>query len=165
MQKKKVLEPREAKERLRFHEKFEAYLKQSKLRQTKQRQVILDIILSLSKHFDVETLLSESKKVDKSIGVATIYRNLQLLDEAKIIATRHFEIGKNYFEIIDLEEKHHDHLICNDCGEIIEFFNKEIEDLQEKIVKGLGFKLTHHKMDLFADCLKKRSCKFFKNKL
>ena len=132
--------------------RFDTYIASVGLRQTKQRHAILKAILELGSHVDAETIANEARKIDKSIGLATVYRNLQLLTAAGLIAERQFGNGRTQFEFVATNETHHDHLICNQCGVIVEFFNEELEQLQEKVTRGLGFKLVSHKMDLFADC-------------
>lgn len=144
--------------RLYLHEVFEKYLEKLGLRQTRQRKIILDAVLSSPRHVDAETISKEAKKIDKSIGLATVYRSLKMMTDANILIERHFNEQKACFEFYD-EEIHHDHLICNQCGEIIEFFNEEIERKQEEVTKSLGFQLTGHKMELFADCINKANCK------
>lgn len=136
----------------KLHQDFESYLIDVGLRQTKQRRVILDAILNSGRHVDAETIAQEAKKIDQSIGVATVYRTLQLMTEAGILEERRFEKDRVKFEIIDPNHEHHDHLICTACGNIVEFFNEEVEELQEKIAKESGFKLTHHRMELFGTC-------------
>lgn len=140
--------------RAHLHQVFEEYLDKVGLRQTRQRKIILDAVLSAPRHVDAETVAKEAKKIDNSIGLATVYRTLKMMTEAKILAERHFSDNRACFEFAD-EDVHHDHLICNQCGEIIEFFDEEIEKKQEEITKKLGFKLVSHKMELFADCLNK----------
>ncbi len=139
------------------HQIFEDYLTNLGLRQTRQRKIILDAVLAAPRHVDAETVAKEAKKIDKSIGLATVYRTLKMMTEAKILVERHFLDNKACFEFTD-DNVHHDHLICNQCGEIIEFLDEEIESRQEQISKKLGFTLKSHKMELFGDCLSFATC-------
>ncbi|MES2615137.1 MAG: transcriptional repressor [Bdellovibrionota bacterium] len=144
--------------RVHLHQVFEKYLEKLNLRQTRQRKIILDAVLGAPRHVDAETVAKEAKKIDSSIGLATVYRTLKMMTDAKILVERHFSDTRACFEFAD-ENVHHDHLICNQCGEIIEFLNEEIERKQEEITQKLGFVLTSHKMELFADCMNKANCK------
>ena len=140
-----------------LHQVFEAYLVKLGLRQTRQRKIILDAVLSAPRHVDAETVAKEAKKIDASIGLATVYRTLKMMTDSNILVERHFNEQRACFEFAD-ENQHHDHLICNQCGAIIEFFDEEIEAKQEYIAKKLGFLLKSHKMELFADCSQHPHC-------
>ncbi len=144
--------------RMHLHEVFEDYLAKLGLRQTKQRKIILDAVFSAPRHVDAETVAKAAKAIDSSIGLATVYRTLKMLVDSKILVERHFSNQRTCFEFIH-EDTHHDHLICNQCGEIIEFLDEEIERKQEQITRSLGFMLTSHKMELFGDCLQAKNCK------
>ena len=144
--------------RAHLHQIFEAYLEKLGLRQTRQRKIILDAVLSAPRHVDAETVAKVAKDIDSSIGLATVYRTLKMMTDSKILVERHFSDQRACFEFAD-EDVHHDHLICNQCGEIIEFLDEEIEKKQVEVTKNLGFVLTSHKMELFADCLNKDNCK------
>jgi Fur family ferric uptake transcriptional regulator len=135
-----------------IHQAFEDYLTRLGLRQTKQRRVILDAVLSLGSHVDAETISREARSIDDSIGLATVYRSLQLLIGAGIIAERKFDKDRAHFELIDPASQHHDHFICTQCGKIVEFLDPELEALQDRIAQRLGFRLTDHRMDLYGDC-------------
>lgn len=144
--------------KVRLHKVFENYLAKLGLRQTRQRKVILDAVFSSDRHVDAETIAKEAKKIDSSIGLATVYRTLKMMTESNILVERNFDGNRARFEFVDEEDEHHDHLICNQCGEIFEFFDENLEKLQEKISKSLGFVLKNHRMELFADCLEKDNC-------
>ncbi len=144
--------------RAHLHQIFEEYLAKLGLRQTRQRKIILDAVLSAPRHVDAETIAKEAKKIDNSIGLATVYRTLKMMTDSKILIERHFSENRACFEFAE-EDIHHDHLICNQCGEIFEFFDEDLERKQEEIAKNLGFSLINHKMELFADCFEKENCK------
>lgn len=141
-----------------YHQLFDAYLKKCGLRQTRQRKIILDAVFSSGQHVDTETIANQAKKIDKTIGIATVYRTLKMMTEAGVLIEHKFG-ERAQFEFIDTENEHHDHLICNQCGKIFEFFDAEIESLQEKISEKMGFVLKKHRMELFADCVSGNDCK------
>lgn len=145
--------------RAHLHHVFDEYLNQLGLRQTRQRKIILDAVLSSGRHVDAETIFTEVKKVDSSIGLATVYRTLKMMTDSKILVERHFGSDRASFEFADQNNEHHDHLICNQCGEIVEFYDEGLERYQDLVAKNLGFKLKNHKMELFADCLTLDHCK------
>jgi Fur family ferric uptake transcriptional regulator len=86
------------------------------------------------------------------IGLATVYRELTQLEQAGILVRHHFESGKAVFELN--EGKHHDHLVCLQCGRVEEFYDPEIEKRQTKVAKERGFAITEHALYLYADCTK-----------
>lgn len=143
-----------------IHSIFNAYLTKKGLRQTKQRKIILNVILNANDHIDVESILKKARKSDRSIGLATVYRSLQLMTEGGILVERRFTKDKSSFEVADDMSTHHDHLICNQCSHIVEFFNSNLEEMQIKISEKLGFKLKTHKLELFGDCLSPETCKY-----
>lgn len=145
--------------RAHLHKIFDEYLNRLGLRQTRQRKIILDAVLDSGRHVDAETISNEVKKIDNSIGLATVYRTLKMMTDSQILVERHFGKDRASFEFADQENEHHDHLICNQCGEIIEFFDGKLEQYQDLVAKNLGFKLVTHKMELFADCLSSKNCK------
>ena len=85
------------------------------------------------------------------VGYATVYRTVRLLRESGLAAERHFHDGEARFENVE-EQHHHDHLICERCGRIVEFANDEIEALQERVAHELGFVISRHKMELYGIC-------------
>ncbi len=145
-------------EKAKAHMAFEAYLVDLGLRQTKQRRAILDAVLVLGPHVDAETIALQARKIDTSIGLATVYRTLQLMTDAGLLVERQFGKERTQFEFADEEHEHHDHLICNRCGVIVEFYDEALEVMQDRIAAQLGFRLTRHRMEMFADCLKGEAC-------
>lgn len=133
---------------------LDAYLAKNKLKQTKQRKIILEVFMgSTEAHLDAENVYSLLSKNHSNIGLATVYRSLNLLKDAGILEQHTFADGRAVFELIN-PESHHDHLVCTTCGAIKEFENHEIEQLQDQVAKSLGFKLTSHRLELFGECLK-----------
>lgn len=133
-----------------LHRIFEAYLEKQNLRQTRQRRIILEAVLGLPRHVDAETVAKEAKKIDPLIGLATVYRTLKMMVAASLLTELHIQDDRTRFEFV--YEEHHDHLICTQCGDIIEFFDEEVERNQERIARQHGFLMTHHTMELFGSC-------------
>lgn len=139
-----------------FWDVLNAYLIQQSLKQTRQRKVVVEEFLKLDRHVDAEDLHNIVRKRDPRVGLATVYRTLNLLKEAGLADQKSFRDGRSVFEV-HRPDHHHDHLVCLDCGKIMEFENEEIETLQNQVADKLGFKLTGHRLDLYGHCLK-RNC-------
>ena len=120
---------------------------------TEQRKIIAKIMSDSQDHPDVDELYKRASKIDSKISIATVYRTVKLFEEAGIVAKHDFKGGKARYE--ELNESHHDHLIDVKTGEIIEFVDKEIEELQKKVAQKLGYKLIDHKLELYAQKIKK----------
>lgn len=135
-------------------EKFKNILKKNTLKFTKQRELILKFLYENDDHFTPEEIYMILKKAhpEVNIGIATVYRTLTLLEDAGIASSISFGTqGKKYELGL---KKHHDHLICTSCGEIIEFVDEIIEDEQEKIAKKFNFQMTDHTMKIVGLCEK-----------
>ena len=109
-------------------------------------------------HVDAEAITQRARQLDPSVGIATVYRTLQLMTAAGLLLEHSFNKERSTFEFISPSRGHHDHLICNQCGHIVEFCNESLEDLQEQIARSLGFQLKTHRMELFADCVNPETC-------
>ena len=131
------------------------YLRKKGLKTTQQREAIVDAFLRSSGHVGLEDLLSHARKKHPSVGLATVYRTVKLLEEAGIAAARHFGPGQTLYEVSE-GRAHHDHLICDSCGFITEFESDEIEDLQDAAAKRVGFNVVRHRHELFGLCEKAR---------
>ena len=118
------------------------------LRMTDQRRVIARVLQEAIDHPDVEELYTRAIMFDPAISIATVYRTVKLFEEAGILEKLEFGDGRARYE--DAEREHHDHLIDMQTGEVIEFVDKEIELLQQKIAKRLNFKLLGHKLELYG---------------
>tara|TARA_B110000971_G_scaffold140268_1_gene143366 strand:+ start:25 stop:432 length:408 start_codon:yes stop_codon:yes gene_type:complete len=123
------------------------------VRLTDQRKIIAEVMSTSNDHPDVDELHKRVNKIDKKISIATVYRTVKLFEEAGIVAKHDFKGGKARYE--ESPEEHHDHLIDINSGEIIEFVDKEIEILQIKVAKKLGYKLVDHKLELYGAKIKK----------
>ena len=138
---------------------IEQKCQQKGVRLTDQRKTIAKV-LSESKevygskdHPDVDELHKRVSEIDKKISIATVYRTVKLFEESGILEKHDFKGGKARYEP-SLDE-HHDHLIDINSGEIIEFVDKDIEELQKKIAKKLGYNLVDHKLELYGSKIKK----------
>jgi len=125
------------------------------LRMTGQRRVIGRVLQDSDDHPDVEELYNRASAVDSRISLATVYRTVKLFEEAGIIEKLEFPDGRARYE--DAERAHHDHLIDIQSGEVIEFYDPEIEALQDRIADKLGFELRGHKLELYGVPKKRRS--------
>ena len=123
------------------------------VRLTNQRRVIAKIMSNANDHPDVDELHKRVNKIDKKISIATVYRTVKLFEESGIVEKHEFKGGKARYE--EAPEEHHDHLIDINSGEIIEFVDKDIEILQNKVAKKLGYKLVDHKLELYGSKIKK----------
>ena len=120
---------------------------------TEQRKIIAKVMSTSDDHPDVDELYNRVSKIDAKISIATVYRTVKLFEEAGILAKHEFKGGKARYE--EISESHHDHLIDIKTGEIIEFVDDEIEMLQKKVAKKLGYDLVDHKLELYG--VKKKS--------
>ena len=118
------------------------------MRMTEQRRVIARVLSEAEDHPDVEELHRRAHAVDPHISIATVYRTVRLLEESGIITRHDFRDGRSRYE--ELRESHHDHLIDLKSGKVVEFVDKEIEQLQEAIAKRLGYRLIEHRLELYA---------------
>lgn len=118
------------------------------LRMTEQRRVIAKVLQASTDHPDVEELYTRASAVDAGISIATVYRTVKLFEESGILERLEFGDGRARYE--DAEREHHDHLIDIQSGEVIEFVDTEIEELQEKIAAKLGYSLRGHRLELYG---------------
>jgi len=135
-------------------EEQEVFLKhiQSKgLKRTAQRDLILDTFLRMEEHVSSEDLYQSVKKEDASIGQTTVYRTLKLLTEAGLAREVRFGDGLTHYEH-NYKHEHHDHMICSECGRIIEFFSAELEALQDKLAAQHHFQITQHLHRIIGLC-------------
>ena len=124
---------------------------------TEQRRVIARVLSESEDHPDVEVLHQRANAIDSRISIATVYRTVRLFEEANILERHEFGDGRARYE--EMSESHHDHLINLQNGEVIEFSNDKIEDLQRQIAKKLGYELIEHRLELYAVPLKKKTKK------
>lgn len=133
---------------------FYQYMHRRQLKKTKSRHLVLEYFLTLESghHQTAESVYNSLADQGYKVGLATIYRTLNLMTAAKVLEQHSFQQNSTIYEI-NYPHMHHDHLICIDCGLIKEFEDHEIENRQLTISKALGFELEFHKLELFGKCL------------
>ena len=135
-----------------LRKKFQQFINHRQLKNTKSRQIVLEYFLTLKSghHESAENVYKSLSKQGYKIGLATIYRAINLMTEAKVLEHHTFRQSSSVYEV---NYMHHDHLVCLDCGLIKEFEDSAIEARQLAISKTLGFQLEFHKLELFGKCL------------
>ena len=130
--------------------------KEKGLRMTEQRNIIADVITEMSTngHPDVNEIFLNANDKDKNISIATVYRTVKLFEEYGAVEKHEFKDGRSRYEAI--EDHHHDHLIDIESGEILEFTNDEIENIQRTVAQSLGYKLVDHRLELYGVKIKKK---------
>ena len=118
------------------------------MRMTEQRRVIARVLSSAEDHPDVEELYRRASSIEPHISIATVYRTVRLFEEAGVVEKHDFGDGRSRYE--EAGDDHHDHLIDTKTGEVIEFYDAEIERLKTEIAKRLGFELIGHKLELYG---------------
>jgi len=138
---------------------IEKKCKEKGVRLTDQRKIIAKVMsdskltFGAKDHPDVDELHKRVSLIDQKISIATVYRTVKLLEESGIIERHDFKEGKSRYE--PSTEEPHDHLIDINSGDIIEFVDKDIEALQNKVAQKLGYKLVDHKLELYGTKIKK----------
>ncbi|MGL5757984.1 ferric iron uptake transcriptional regulator [Plesiomonas sp.] len=126
-------------------------LKKAGLKVTLPRLKILELLQTGNcQHISAEDLYKKLIDVGEEIGLATVYRVLNQFDDAGIVTRHNFEGGKSVFELT--QQHHHDHLICLDCGKVIEFSDDFIEQRQKEIANRYGIRLTNHSLYMYGHC-------------
>ena len=124
-------------------------LKSEGLRYTEQRKAIWDEIRDSNEHRDAEDIYLKLKSNGVSVSRATVYRTIDVLVKNRLVRKMDVGEGRSLFEP-RLDDKHHDHMICIDTGDIIEFYNEELENLQDKIAEENGYEVVRHVHQLFV---------------
>lgn len=130
---------------------FHEHIRRSGLKRTSQRDLILDVFLKTEDHVSSEDLYELVKVEDPSIGFTTVYRTLKLFLDAGLARGVQFHDGRMLYEH-DFKHAHHDHLICTNCGTLIEFYSEVIENMQDEITRRHKFTPSHHSLRIFGTC-------------
>ena len=130
---------------------FLDHLKAAGLKRTNQRELILEVFLETEGHSSAEDLHQLIKQRDPHVGFTTVYRTLKLLAECGLAREERLGDGRTRYEHL-YNHQHHDHLICTDCGLLIEFFSEVIENKQDEIAMHYDFLPTRHSLRIFGVC-------------
>ena len=122
------------------------------MRMTEQRRIIARVLEAATDHPDVEELYRRASSIDPKISLSTVYRTVNLFEEAGLVTKHDFKDGRARFE--QNPDEHHDHLIDVRSGKVIEFRNEDIEAIQDLIAQKLGYKLVDHRLELYGVPLK-----------
>jgi|TARA_B110000238_G_scaffold153835_1_gene166179 Fur family ferric uptake transcriptional regulator len=126
-------------------------LRKAGLKVTLPRVKILQIMESSeTKHLSAEDVYKALIEADEDVGLATVYRVLTQFESAGLVMRHHFEGGSSVFELTSID--HHDHIVCQTCGSVEEFYDEVIENQQEMIAEKYGFRITDHSMYLYGIC-------------
>ena len=117
------------------------------IRMTSQRQIIIQVIEESDDHPDVDQLYLRSVELDNTISIATVYRTVKLLEEAGLIERLEFGDGRSRYEEA---REHHEHLVDIETGEVVEFYNEELETLKTEIAREMGYDLIDHRLELYG---------------
>ena len=133
-------------------QRFLDFLAHKNLRLTGQRRAIIESVFNTEQHFTADELLGWARRRDKSVSRATVYRTLPLLTESGLVREMDFGNDHKYFDPNYAEHPHHNHIICQDCGKIVEFESEKIERMVSEISRGLGFTVRAHRLQITATC-------------
>ena len=133
-------------------ERFLDFLARKNLRLTGQRRAIIETVFSTEEHFTAEQLLEWSRRRDKSVSRATVYRTLPLLTESGLVREMDFGKEHKFYDPNYAEHPRHNHIICQDCGKIVEFESEKIEHVENEISRRLGYAVKSHRLQITATC-------------
>ena len=134
---------------------FRQYLKKKGMLRSKQREKILDIFLKTEEHPTIDDLYNLVRKKDPKIGLATIYRTMEVICDAGLARKVDFGDGNKRYEH-KYKHQHHHHLVCLKCGKVIEIASSKLEEIQRQLAKKHDFTITRDTMKIFGTC---RTCK------
>jgi Fur family ferric uptake transcriptional regulator len=146
--------PGRAKAEIEKAERFRDFIRDHRLKSTRQRDEIANWFFHHKGHLSADQIYRQVKEAMPGIGFSTVYRTMKLLVEAGLVSERHFGDGEALYENVS---GHHDHCICTKCGRIAEFEDEAIETLQRQVAERQGFVLTSHKMELYGICAQCRA--------
>ena len=120
----------------------------NQLRMTAQRRLVIRVLAEATDHPDVEDLHRRAQLIDADVSLATVYRNLKLLEAIGVLKRHAFADGRSRYEVTPAH--HHDHLIDIESGHVIEFRSAEIERLQEEIARKHGYRIIDHRLEIYV---------------
>lgn len=130
---------------------FREFIRNKGLRNTPEREEVVNLVFSIHDHFDVDELYLRLRRKNEKISKATVYRTIPLLLESGLIQEAYFEDGHVHYEHIYGHE-HHCHLRCLDCGKIVEFKEKSVLGVEEEVGDRFDFMVTGHKLEVYGYC-------------
>ncbi len=136
---------------MHVHGLFRAHLQRRGQRVTPERLRILDAIYDTDGHFDADSLYTRLRAAGSRVSRATVYNTLDLLVECRLVARHGFDASHLTYERT-VGTKHHEHLVCTNCGKVVEFCNVLIERVQDEVCARLGFEPTSHTLQIFGRC-------------
>ncbi len=137
---------------------FKTYLKQGKNRITPERFEVLDAVLEHEGHFGADDLFIQLKNLKSKVSRATVYNTLELLAQCGLLSKRNFGDNLTRYES-NFKKRTHDHLICVNCGKIVEFSDERLNLIPQEITKKLGYDIDSYSFNIFARCKNQRDCK------
>lgn len=143
-------------------EVFREFLKSEQNRITPERFEVMDWALDYEGHFGADDLYVLMKNQNSSVSRATVYKTLELLVQCDLVIKRNFGDNLTRYES-NFKKQSHDHLICMDCGRIVEFTDPAVKELPEKISTELGFDVESYSFNIFARCKNIKNCKYHKS--
>ncbi len=133
--------------------KYERILSENNYKLTSQRRDILKVLIeNREKHFSADRLYQEVQDINSDIGLATIYRNLEIFCELGIVHMLEFESKFKHYELVDFEAEHHHHLICLNCDKILEFSDEDLEEFERRLEKEYSFTTVDHHLKFYGYC-------------
>jgi len=133
-------------------ERFLHFLAGKRLRITSQRRAIIDTVFATEEHFTAEELLEWSRARDHSVSRATVYRTLPLLTASGLVGEMDFGKNRKYYDPNYADRPYHNHIVCLDCGRIVEFDSDRLAELEGEIRKRLGFSVQSRRLYMSASC-------------
>jgi len=132
---------------------FRGYLSDQGLKCTRQRVAIATVFFRSDSHLSLPEILALAQGEHATVGYATVYRTMKLLTECGLAAEHKFGEANVRYEPTH-EGEHHDHIICNQCGKIVEYEDERIEELQDALASRLGFRVSSHRHEIYGDCVR-----------
>jgi Fur family ferric uptake transcriptional regulator len=131
---------------------FRRYLKEQRLPVTQQREAIARVVFSTRGHLSVEEIENTLRAGGNRIGKATVYRTLDVLVRSRLVVEHDFGEGFKRYENRLSQDSVHEHLICMECGKVIEFQSWEVQDVKGRVTAAHGFKPTRHRLEIYGLC-------------
>lgn len=139
------------------------FLKKGQNRITPERFEVMDSALDYDGHFSADDLYVIMKNKKSRVSRATVYKTLELLVQCDLLSKRNFGDNMTRYES-SFKKQIHDHLICMDCGRIVEFTNSSLENIPQQLSKNLGFNFENYSFNIFARCKNIKTCKYYLKK-